>query len=542
MWKNWYRKLGVFLVSGGMLLGGLSVPKTYVSATEYEQTAPEEAVIEELSEDVAEDEASELLGASASYNESYAFEVLKLMNQERTSRGLTPLKMDVDLYNTAKVRAAEISTNGNFSHTRPNGSECWTAFPSVQTGKGENIAAGYESPSKVMTGWMNSSGHKANILNSRFKGVGVACYYVPGSTYGYYWTQCFGSTVVSIKTEGGGSVSVEPPTTEPVATNNATTAAVAYKTHVQTVGWQNPVLNGATSGSIGASKRLEGIRIAVASATDDLGVRYKTHVQSHGWQGWVENGEMSGTEGESKRLEAIAIELTGSDASRYDVYYRVHAQSYGWLGWAKNGQYAGTAGQGKRLEAIQIMILDKGRVPNNGSVGYSYVELGKSAKNTNMSGMVNYMTHVQSYGDQSYVYDGSISGTTGEAKRLEGIRINLNNSLTGVSGGITYSTHVQKYGWLDWESDGEFCGTHGEAKRLEAIKIKLTGNMAQQYDVYYRVHAQSYGWLGWAKNGEPSGTAGYAKRLEGIQIVLVPKGGAAPSSTMQQQSRAYIAK
>ena len=72
-------------------------------------------------------------------------------------------------------------------------------------------------------------------------------------------------------------------------------------------------------------------------------------------------------------------------------------------------------------------------------------------------------------------------------------------------------------------------GTSGEAKRLEGICIALTGEMAQHYDVYYRVHAQSYGWLGWARNGAPAGTSGLAKRLEGIQVVLVEKGSAAPA-------------
>ncbi len=89
-------------------------------------------------------------------------------------------------------------------------------------------------------------------------------------------------------------------------------------------------------------------------------------------------------------------------------------------------------------------------------------------------------------------------------------------------------------------------GTSGEAKRLEAIRIGLYGEMAEKYDIYYRVHAQSYGWLGWAKNGEAAGTAGYAKRLEGIQIVLVEKGKPAPGKTYNgitaNRNEAYISK
>jgi uncharacterized protein YjdB len=74
-------------------------------------------------------------------------------------------------------------------------------------------------------------------------------------------------------------------------------------------------------------------------------------------------------------------------------------------------------------------------------------------------------------------------------------------------------------------------GTSGEAKRLEAIEISLTGEMAEKYDIYYCVHAQKFGWMGWAKNGEPAGSEGYAYRLEGIKIQLVPKGGEAPGKT-----------
>lgn len=319
--------------------------------------------------------------------------------------------------------------------------------------------------------------------------------------------------------------STDPPSTDPPVKSDIT---VSYETHVQSYGWQTPVSNGAISGTQGQSKRLEGIRIKV-DGNKNLGIRYMTHIQSYGWEkDWKNQGEMSGTSGEAKRLEAICIELTGKDKDKYDIYYRVHAQSYGWLGWAKNGAPAGTAAQAKRLEGIQIVVLPKGQKPD-GMIGYSYIELGKAAKNGSSDGMVNYMTHVQSYGDQSYVFDGSVSGTFGEAKRLEGIKIALNTSKTGVSGGITYKTHVQSKGWLGWSSDGAFNGTSGEAKRLEAIEIKLTGNMEKNYDVYYRVHAQTYGWLGWAKNGASAGTSGLAKRLEGIQIVVLPKGSPAPS-------------
>ena len=111
---------------------------------------------------------------------------------------------------------------------------------------------------------------------------------------------------------------------------------------------------------------------------------------------------------------------------------------------------------------------------------------------------------------------------------------------------IMYKTHVQSFGWQNWVLNGTMSGTSGKAKRLEAIQIKLYGEMANHFDVYYRVHAQSFGWLGWAKNGEAAGTAGLAKRLEGIQIVLVPKGSAAPANNYKNiqsvNTKAYIKK
>ena len=143
--------------------------------------------------------------------------------------------------------------------------------------------------------------------------------------------------------------------------------------------------------------------------------------------------------------------------------------------------------------------------------------------------VVSYRTHVQTYGWQTWRKNGQMSGTSGEAKRLEGIEIKLSD--LPYSGSIRYRTHVQSYGWQAWKTNGQMSGTSGEAKRLEGIQIYLTGELAKHYEVYYRVHAQSYGWLDYAKNGEMAGTSGLAKRLEGIEIVLVEKGGKAPGST-----------
>lgn len=332
---------------------------------------------------------------------------------------------------------------------------------------------------------------------------------------------------------------------------------VSYHTHIQTLGDSQGVkTNGQMAGTSGMAKRLENIWITV-DGNQNLGIQYTTHCQSYGWMPWSSNGEANGTAGEAKRLEAIKIQLTGADASKYDVYYRVHAQSYGWLGWAKNGEPSGTAGYAKRLEGIQIVIVKKGEAAPG--LTYADVNASTSAYNNNpyiakttgtivipgneASPNISYRTHVQSFGWQAWKYNGDMSGTSGMAKRLEGINIKISNC--PYSGGIEYRTHIQSYGWENsWKQNGVMSGTSGQAKRLEAIQIRLTGEMEKHYDVYYRVHAQSYGWLNWAKNGEEAGTAGYAKRLEGIQIILVPKGQNAPGKTYlgitSVQNAAYI--
>jgi uncharacterized protein YjdB len=120
-------------------------------------------------------------------NYEYAYEVLEKVNEERAKEGLSALTMNESLLKTAMYRAEETSVY--FSHTRPNGESCFTAFELGGT-RGENIAAGQSTPTAVMTSWMNSEGHKANILGSSYKSIGIGCFESNGMIY---WVQCFSS-------------------------------------------------------------------------------------------------------------------------------------------------------------------------------------------------------------------------------------------------------------------------------------------------------------------------------------------------------------
>ena len=126
---------------------------------------------------------------SVSSESRYISEVVRLVNAERAKEGLAALQMDSSLNSAAQVRAKEIVTS--FSHTRPNGSNCFTALSEAgikYNGSGENIAYGQKTPAEVVNAWMNSAGHRANIMSSKFTKIGVGCHNSNGT---YYWSQFF---------------------------------------------------------------------------------------------------------------------------------------------------------------------------------------------------------------------------------------------------------------------------------------------------------------------------------------------------------------
>lgn len=130
------------------------------------------------------------------YKDDFAEEVVALVNEERKKVGLNPLVLDEDLVAGAELRALEINWPNHFSHTRPDNSSCFTVFEGKGfRSLGENIARGYTSPESVMEGWMNSQGHKENILRQSFTKIGIACVRTPRLEGGYStcWVQSFGS-------------------------------------------------------------------------------------------------------------------------------------------------------------------------------------------------------------------------------------------------------------------------------------------------------------------------------------------------------------
>ena len=121
--------------------------------------------------------------------DKFPIEVLQLVNKERAKVGAAPLKFAKDLAASAYVRAKELPIK--FSHTRPDGSKCFTAMPQIGHVIGENLAGGQTSPKQVVQAWMDSKTHRDNILSKKFKEIGIVYYYQPNSKYKHYWVQHF---------------------------------------------------------------------------------------------------------------------------------------------------------------------------------------------------------------------------------------------------------------------------------------------------------------------------------------------------------------
>ena len=136
------------------------------------------------------DNTTEENNPSTDSQHAFIREVVDLVNAERAKEGLSPLTLDTKVSAAAQVRAKECEQS--FSHTRPNGSSFATALKEQNISyrnAGENIAWGQRSPEAVMNAWMNSSGHRANIMNANFTTIGVGYYQNANGTN--YWCQLF---------------------------------------------------------------------------------------------------------------------------------------------------------------------------------------------------------------------------------------------------------------------------------------------------------------------------------------------------------------
>jgi uncharacterized protein YkwD len=163
-------------------LPGIQLPKPEMPDTEL--PTPEQP-----DEELPSPEFPELDSSVPEQNLSYEQQVINLVNAERAKEGLAPLTLSTKVAAAARMRAKEIMSS--FSHTRPDGSSFATALKEQNVSyrrAGENIAWGQKSPETVVNAWMNSEGHRANIMNANFTSIGVGYYQVNGVSY---WCQLF---------------------------------------------------------------------------------------------------------------------------------------------------------------------------------------------------------------------------------------------------------------------------------------------------------------------------------------------------------------
>ena len=271
---------------------------------------------------------------------------------------------------------------------------------------------------------------------------------------------------------------------------------------------------------------LSSVSLAVAGVTEGGSVDYRVLSHGSGWsKSWASNGR-SASGGAGASVKAVQIKLSGTLASKYDIWYRACDSASGWSGWASNGASAGRAHGASGLSAIQLKLVKKGAFAPGSSKGAFDDSCGAPT--------VIAQAHVANAGWLNPVKGGDVAGQTGKSRSLQALRV----AVDGIAGSVEFSSHVADIGWQGYVSGASYSGTVGRSKAIQAVKLRLTGDVAQKYDIYYRVHVANYGWLGWAKNDAIAGTTGLSKQAEAIQIKLVKKGS---SDTPVSDVPAYVA-
>lgn len=267
---------------------------------------------------------------------------------------------------------------------------------------------------------------------------------------------------------------------------------IKYQTHVQNIGWQNPVLNGALAGTSGQSLRTEGIMISLENAPATVHVKYQAHIQNIGWQDWTLDGQLAGTTGKSLRVEAVKIVLEGLPIG-YHVVYQAHVQNIGWQDWVQDGQIAGTSGKSLRVEALRIKIV---------------------AQDVS----IKYQSKMEHSALGPLALDGEVSGAAGQSLKLTGINIQMQNVPSDFK--VKYQVHMQNVGWGDWAYDGKTAGMPNEEVRIEGLRVMLEGNTSN-YHVQYQAYVEGIGWQPPVYDGAIAGIVSKSLRIEAVKIKVV---------------------
>ena len=385
---------------------------------------------------------------------------------------------------------------------------------SLVQGETSNLTVTYKpsntTDSKTVQ-WTTTDSKVATVTNGIVKAVGAGTATIKAKV-GSKTATCIVTVIAPTPTPT--AKPTPTPTTKPISK----TIGVKYYTHIQDIGWEKQYekSNGKTSGVEGKGLKVEAIKILLENAPSNAKILYKSHVQDIGWEDWKSNGEQSGTTGQNKKIEAIRIKL--ENMSGYSVKYRAYVEGKGWQDWVSDGIEAGSTGKNLKLEAIQIMIVKESEAP-------------KTAPG------VQYYSHIQDIGWENR-YDnknGEISGIAGRGLKVEALMLQLIGVPEGAS--IEYKSHVQDLGWESWKSNGEQSGTTGQNKKIEAVRIRIKN--LPGYSVKYRAYVEGKGWQNWVSDGVEAGSTGKNLKLEAIQIMIV-KESEAPKTEPGVQYYSHI--
>ncbi|XZN89893.1 MAG: CAP domain-containing protein [Microcoleus sp.] len=160
-------------------------------------------------------------------NQSFVDKVLELTNIERTKFGLSPLTFNAQLLNAAANHTENMALQDFFSHTGKDGSSIGSRITATGykfSAAAENIAAGSSTPEQVVASWMNSAGHRANILDPKLKEIGIGYYFLANDTgtenWNHYWTQVFATSLDGTTTPISTPTPIPTPTPTPTPTPN----------------------------------------------------------------------------------------------------------------------------------------------------------------------------------------------------------------------------------------------------------------------------------------------------------------------------------
>ncbi|WP_426350471.1 glucosaminidase domain-containing protein [Alloiococcus sp. CFN-8] len=268
--------------------------------------------------------------------------------------------------------------------------------------------------------------------------------------------------------------------------------SIAFRGHVQDIGWMEWMGNGGMIGTTGRAKRLEAFNLDLTNFPPGAKIKYQVHVQNIGWMDWTENGNMAGTTGRALQIEAVKISVENMPSGYY-IQYQAHVQDIGWMDWTTNGNVAGTTGQFKRLEALNIRLIKDTSISLE-SEGY-YHNVGWSLPS----------------------YNGNSISFINNNIKMEGISIKVNNAPGNMF--VQYQTHSENIGWQPWESNGKLAGTTGQGSKMEALRVRLI-DAPPGWHIRYRSFVEGIGWQQWVEDGDISGTVGQNKKVFAIGIEI----------------------